>query len=71
MIDIYQHPTDNNPTLGLTFKIFAEESFKVSHRKYENVPTAMADLKTIKLDVIIMNLESFYLLSKHYLGHCL
>ena len=61
MISIYQHPTESNPTLGLTFKIFASEEFKVSHRKYENVPTALADLQTIKLDVIIMNLESFYL----------
>jgi len=42
MINIYQQPTEKNPTLGYTFPIYSQDKICVHDQKYPNVATAMA-----------------------------
>lgn len=60
MINLYQPPTKDNPTVGFTFMVFSQESFGMHYHKYSNLETAIYNFKEVKLDCIVMNLESFH-----------
>lgn len=61
MINLYQKPTDKNPTVGMTFEFFKTMELGRQHEKYENLPTAIYYLTEAKHDLLISNLEAFWM----------
>lgn len=60
MINIFQQPTKENPTLGFTFLVFSQEQFGMSYRKLPDLTTAEAEFKIEKCNCVIMNMETFH-----------
>ena len=61
MINLYQKPTEKNPTVGMTFEFFKSMELGRQYEKYEDLPTAMYYLTQAKHDLLISNLEAFWM----------
>ena len=60
MINVYQQPTQANPTLGMTFIIFKSMEAGIQHQKYPDLVTATKHFEEAKKDLLITNLEAFW-----------
>lgn len=68
MINIYQKPTKDNPTLGFTFLHFSSEGFGNDYRKHDHLNHAIQYLRESSVDVILFNLETFHLFAEKTLS---
>ena len=60
MINIYQQPTEKNPTVGFIYPMFAEERTCMYNQKFSNLESANKGFKLAKHAVIIQNVEAFH-----------
>ena len=61
MINIYQHPTEKNPTVGVTFMFFKTMELGMDYRKYPDLFTAEHNLQQSKISALISNLEALWM----------
>lgn len=59
MIEVYQQPTEKNPTVAFTWADFREFKMYMKDQKFENVPTAIKFLEDFKCWIIISGFEEF------------
>lgn len=61
LIDVYQEPTETNPTVAFTWSDFKQFKLYMKDQKFENVPTALKFLEDHKCWILISCFEEFRL----------
>lgn len=59
MINIFQHPTEKSPVLGVTFYSYEDMDIKWDYQKFESVPHALGYLQSMKHTLLALNMEAF------------
>jgi hypothetical protein len=59
MIEVYQQPSEANPTVAFTWSDFREFKMYLKDQKFENVPTAIKFLEDFKCWILISGFEEF------------
>lgn len=60
MINVYQRPTKDVPTVGFTYLYFAGENFGMHYMRYPDLASAEHHFKVEKCNCVISNLETFH-----------
>lgn len=60
MINVYQYPTEKNPTVGMTFEFFKTMSLGVHAMKYSDLTTAIENIGIAKVRLLAANTEALW-----------